>query len=119
MLGNIVLGRPKTPGNDHHIYPGFRIGKGLEDMVPVVLHRGDLVYAYPDPVEFPGYKGRIGINDLPDKDLIANGNDLCLHELPDIFLEEGIGLIELVLYGKGMALYGSDILVAPGVPLDG
>ncbi len=44
-----------------------------------ILNGGNLIYRDTNLVEFAGNKSRIGIYDLANEDLIANGNNFSKH----------------------------------------
>jgi hypothetical protein len=50
-------------------------------VVALVADTGNLMYLQAQKVELLGHPGRIGINNLPDQQLVAYGNDLCFHKL--------------------------------------
>lgn len=75
LFGDIVFGRTKTTGDQDDARPLPGLVERLEDVLLVIADRSDLFDPDPDLVQSLTDPGTVGVDDLPDQELVADGDD--------------------------------------------
>ena len=79
FFGDIIFCGSQSPGNQYQIGSFFCFGYCLQDLVVIVVHRGDLINLNAAQIELLAHPGRVGIDHLPNQYFIANGDNFSFH----------------------------------------
>ncbi len=79
LLGDVIVRGAESACDDHRIAAPPGTLECAEDLLCGVAHRGHPSHADADPIELLRDEGLVGIDDLADQQLVADGDDLGRH----------------------------------------
>ena len=85
LLRDVVLRRAETAGEDHDLRLLHGASNRGSDLIGPIADRTLLAHDNSCRVEVLGDGYGVGIDDLSDQDLVADGNNGCLHGVVDLF----------------------------------
>jgi hypothetical protein len=80
FFGDIVVRRPQAAGEQNHVRTAEGQIQTLADVISIIAHHAHVLHPHIGQIELAAYPRGVGVHDLADEQLVADGDDFCSHK---------------------------------------